>query len=587
MSSFGKYQLKAANKSHKQPDSVTELDESSTSSFKFKSYINPGNSSATVTNSRVYSDRFGISKSSKYSSDKVPNSFTKNAGKIQKAKKGKPNNANLECFNLLEKEKFRQLIEQHENYRPVQSANQRNVYKNFIHSSPTKTRDDTSDLEKCQPLIASQSHRVSAGYSRRISLSLDSKPDSLLNNNNKPTLTSSFFNKYASNSTTNPKLPSTRTTKPDNATIEIIDISNITDKLKTKTDRKRVSGMGLVEDLENFEREKKEYYAQYHNLKSSSRSKNAFEKSIDDRLRSNQSMIENVLKKSQSKLETNLMVEEERYKMKKRQRQEKDIIERELAHKFTQQLHLDSTKHTIKYLEEDLPVQVENDFPDLDDQQTAQINNALQTGAQDQVLCNEFNISICRKDVQTLWGLNWLNDEVINFYMSLICERSKKNVENLKVHAFTTFFYPKLVKDGYATLRRWTRKIDVFGFDLILVPIHLGLHWTLAVIDFECREIRYYDSMNGNNGECLKALRNYLTEEHKDKKSGVAFDLSEWNFLHNKNLPQQMNGSDCGMFACKYAEYLSRGRTTFNFNQSHMPYFRRRMVWEILNTKLM
>ena len=27
------------------------------------------------------------------------------------------------------------------------------------------------------------------------------------------------------------------------------------------------------------------------------------------------------------------------------------------------------------------------------------------------------------------------------------------------------------------------------------------------VIDFNCREIRYYDSMNGNNGECLKALK--------------------------------------------------------------------------------
>lgn len=60
--------------------------------------------------------------------------------------------------------------------------------------------------------------------------------------------------------------------------------------------------------------------------------------------------------------------------------------------------------------------------------------------------------------------------------------------------------------------------------------------------------------------------RNYLNEEHKDKK-GSPYDLSDWNFLHNKNLPQQMNGSDCGMFACKYAEYLSRGKTSFNFNQ--------------------
>ncbi len=26
-----------------------------------------------------------------------------------------------------------------------------------------------------------------------------------------------------------------------------------------------------------------------------------------------------------------------------------------------------------------------------------------------------------------------------------------------------------------------------------------------------------------------------------------------------QGIPQQMNGSDCGVFACKYAEYVSRG----------------------------
>ncbi|KAG7173234.1 Sentrin-specific protease 1-like 2 [Homarus americanus] len=42
-----------------------------------------------------------------------------------------------------------------------------------------------------------------------------------------------------------------------------------------------------------------------------------------------------------------------------------------------------------------------------------------------------------------------------------------------------------------------------------------------------------------------------------------------------------MNGSDCGMFACKFAEYLSRN-ALITFDQQHMPYFRRRMVYEIV-----
>lgn len=62
-------------------------------------------------------------------------------------------------------------------------------------------------------------------------------------------------------------------------------------------------------------------------------------------------------------------------------------------------------------------------------------------------------------------------------------------------------------------------------------------------------------------------FRNYIKEEYADKKGGAQFDLSNWNCLHVREVPQQMNGSDCGMFACKYAEYLSRGRLEFNFNQ--------------------
>ena len=33
-----------------------------------------------------------------------------------------------------------------------------------------------------------------------------------------------------------------------------------------------------------------------------------------------------------------------------------------------------------------------------------------------------------------------------------------------------------------------------------------------------------------------------------------------------QDIPQQMNGSDCGVFSCKYAEYLSRD-APFTFSQ--------------------
>jgi sentrin-specific protease 1 len=61
----------------------------------------------------------------------------------------------------------------------------------------------------------------------------------------------------------------------------------------------------------------------------------------------------------------------------------------------------------------------------------------------------------------------------------MIVERSKNS--GPKVHAFNTFFYPKLMKTGHASVRRWTKKVDLFAMDIVLIPVHLGMHWCLAV----------------------------------------------------------------------------------------------------------
>ena len=53
-----------------------------------------------------------------------------------------------------------------------------------------------------------------------------------------------------------------------------------------------------------------------------------------------------------------------------------------------------------------------------------------------------------------------------------------------------------------------------------------------------------------------------------------------------KDIPQQNNSSDCGMFSCKFAEYLSR-RADITFDQADMPYFRRRMMWEIVKNNIL
>jgi len=203
----------------------------------------------------------------------------------------------------------------------------------------------------------------------------------------------------------------------------------------------------------------------------------------------------------------------------------------------------------------------------------------------DEVLSKGFGVEILRKDLLTLVGLEWLNDEVINFYISLICERNRQNTSLPRVYAFNSFFYPKLASDGYASIKRWTKKIDIFSFEMLIVPVHLTAHWCLSIVNFKEKTITYFDSLLGNNEACLNLISEYLCLESQDKKK-TEFDLDGWTVSCQKDIPRQLNGSDCGMFACKFADYVTK-KAPFTFNQGHMPYFRERMVTEICRQKLM
>lgn len=211
----------------------------------------------------------------------------------------------------------------------------------------------------------------------------------------------------------------------------------------------------------------------------------------------------------------------------------------------------------------------------------AYIRPKLSNVTEETILVTKFNYEIRAKDIVTLQGLNWLNDEVINFYFQLIMQRSQQ-VDNLpKVYAFSTFFYDKLraSENSYATLKRWTRRVDIFSFDFILIPLHLGMHWALASINCTAKRICYYDSLTNTSlinekGHVHQvALLKYLELEHMEKKGSTL--PADWaicavgedeNGRSGIRIPQQENGSDCGVFSCKFAECISR-RSPFNFSQ--------------------
>ncbi|KAM9355451.1 sentrin-specific protease 2 isoform 2-T2 [Pholidichthys leucotaenia] len=235
----------------------------------------------------------------------------------------------------------------------------------------------------------------------------------------------------------------------------------------------------------------------------------------------------------------------------------------------------------------------DEDIPRLTKEMLAKVSAALAQSDPNLVLSAAFKLRITQRDLATLQEGSWLSDEVMNFYFSLIMERGSGEEQQLKVYSFSTFFLPKLCgggggqPGGHAAVKRWTKNIDLFVFDLVLIPLHLGVHWALAVVDFKSKTVKSYDSMGQRHDDICSLLLSYLNEEHKAKK-GREIDCAKWTVgsLKASEIPQQKNGSDCGVFTCKYADYIAKGKP-LTFKQCHMPVFRKLMIWEILNQKLL
>ncbi|XP_037530961.1 ubiquitin-like-specific protease 1C [Nematolebias whitei] len=181
-------------------------------------------------------------------------------------------------------------------------------------------------------------------------------------------------------------------------------------------------------------------------------------------------------------------------------------------------------------------------------------------------------------DLGTLYGQNWLNDQVMNMYGDLVMDYVPD-----KVHFFNSFFYDKLRTKGYEGVKRWTKNVEIFQKDLLLIPIHLEVHWSLVSVDISRRTITYFDSQRTLNRRCPKHIFKYLQAEaiKKDKQDF----LTGWKGLFKMNVGRQNNDSDCGAFVLQYCKCLALGQP-FSFGQQDMPRLRRQMYKELCHCKL-
>ncbi|CCI40892.1 unnamed protein product [Albugo candida] len=216
------------------------------------------------------------------------------------------------------------------------------------------------------------------------------------------------------------------------------------------------------------------------------------------------------------------------------------------------------------------------------------VADAMKIGSDKDVIICKFNVDLTRQHFRRLLPKQWLNDEIINFWFQLLQESNAALAHSgepeKSCHFFNSFFYTKVSEDGYnyRNVRRWTRKVDLFGMDKIFVPVNLSnTHWCLAVIFMKDKKIQYYDSMRGCGLRCLETLRRYICDEMKDKKN-TEIVVDDWELIPTTiDTPQQKNGFDCGVFTCIFAEYVASNHA-LDFVQRDMEYHRQRMAYNIL-----
>ncbi|XP_015118552.1 sentrin-specific protease 1 [Diachasma alloeum] len=150
-------------------------------------------------------------------------------------------------------------------------------------------------------------------------------------------------------------------------------------------------------------------------------------------------------------------------------------------------------------------------------------------------------------------------------------------------HAYDTFFFEQLLI-LYDSVGQWTRQTDIFSKKMLLIPMHSSNHWSLCVVILKSKCIIYYDSLGGTSLPYMDIILQYLAYEMNQTKHKELF-LSEWRKVNAKNIPQQNNFSDCGVFLCSYAECLTRN-VSFDFTSNDIPQIRARMLQEILTSQL-
>jgi Ulp1 family protease len=177
------------------------------------------------------------------------------------------------------------------------------------------------------------------------------------------------------------------------------------------------------------------------------------------------------------------------------------------------------------------------------------------------------SISVDDDDLTCLMSHEWINDQVLNSYISLLVSQSPANVGYTN-----SFFYPKLKRDGPEAAACWCgiKGTPIRRFDIFMIPICVDDHWILVAVNFMSGRICIYDSFRGEFPEFADTINRFLAFQGGSQLPVVYTDV-----------PEQTNGYDCGVFVMMFARCICFGAALDSFAQSDMDTIREEIYAEL------
>ena len=238
-----------------------------------------------------------------------------------------------------------------------------------------------------------------------------------------------------------------------------------------------------------------------------------------------------------------------------------------------------------------------------DEEAAATSNNGRRTTRSSSTLSDQFklceypknakdSVTVCVTDYKSLEHDTFLNDIIIDFYLTWLIHEKLPSEDRAGVHVFSTMFYKRLTlqhktnedsslnsaEKKHSRVKGWTKNLNLFEKNLIIFPICEHSHWYLVIavrphlvtlpLDGDDREQQgeplfiVLDSLGGNKSAAVTNIRHYLAQEWRLKESSKNPDVDCPDFSSKMmktirpKKPEQENFSDCGIYLLHYVEKI-------------------------------